>query len=459
VVNGPYNYMGDGHTESWLRVLEALATLDVAVVAPGHGPCGDASLIADQRAYIASLRAAVAAGIAAGRPLDELERTIEIEERLARYVGSQFEAQVEKIHAEMVGLEMPLELEELGFREAPAIAAGEGRPAPKKLVFSGDPAQVADLERVAGDLEIVLARDNAAVLREVADADALIGRISAEAIRRGTKLRWVHSVSAGVEPYVGIGAPATPGIEELIDSETILTNGQRCYGVAIADQALSYLLALVRQLPTSIAGQRAPAEGTSRWRSVDPGARQEGELRGRTLLVVGVGGIGSQVARRAEAFGMQVLGIDPALDRERPGVDELKGPEALHEFLPRADVVVISCPLTRDTHNLIGARELALLPDGALLINVARGRIVDPAALVDALTSGKLGGAGLDVTEPEPLLDSSPLWDMENVIITPHNAGHADGSRRRVALLIRENVRRFARGLPLLSVVDKKKGY
>jgi phosphoglycerate dehydrogenase-like enzyme len=140
-------------------------------------------------------------------------------------------------------------------------------------------------------------------------------------------------------------------------------------------------------------------------------------------------------------------------------VSEIHAPAALREHLPRADVLVLACPLTRATIGLIGERELAALRDGAYLINVARGRIVDPAALVAALRSGKLAGAGLDVTEPEPLPDSSPLWDLPNVIITPHNAGQADGSTRRRLLLARENLRRFAAGLPLLNVVDKAAGF
>jgi phosphoglycerate dehydrogenase-like enzyme/glyoxylase-like metal-dependent hydrolase (beta-lactamase superfamily II) len=458
VVNGPYNYMGDGNTESWLEVLDALSELDVEIIAPGHGPCGGRGLIADQRAYIATLRAEVAAGMALGKGLEDLQRTIVVPEGLKRYVGTMYRDQIAKIFSEMHGLEMPRELEELGFSAAAASERGEGWEPPKKIVFTGDPKQVAAFEKVAPGVRIVAASGAEAVLREVEDADALIGGITAEAIRKGKRLRWVHSISAGVESYVGIGADSA-GIEELLRSDITLTNGKRCYGVNIADQAFGYLLALSRQVKSSIEGKASPAEGVSRWKSADPGPLEELELRGRTMLIVGVGGIGSEVALRAAGFGMRVIGVDPALERRPRGVDLLRPPAALAELLPRADVLVLSCPLTGATRGLIGKKELDLLPDGALLINVARGKVIETEALVAALESGKLAGAGLDVTEPEPLPDASPLWSLKNVIITPHNAGQSDGSRRRIFLLVRENIRRFARGEPLLSVVDKAAGY
>ncbi|MCZ6795228.1 MAG: NAD(P)-dependent oxidoreductase [Planctomycetota bacterium] len=460
VVNGPYNYMGDGNTESWLQVLDALSELDVEVVAPGHGACGDRSLIADQRDYISGLREAVASGIHAGSTLEELQESVEVPERLQRYVGRMFRDQIAKIHSEMTGLELPLELEQLGFQADPATARGDGWTPPRKVVLASDrlAEHVPAFQKVAPDLEIVVARDTESVLREVEDADALIGG-RPEAIQRGKKLRWVHSLSAGVEGYVGIGTSRTPGIDELVNSDIALTNGRRCYGVNIADQVMSYLVALTRQVKSSIEGKRVPEEGTSRWESIDPGRRWETELRGKTMLIVGVGGIGSQVAQRAKAFGLRVVGIDPGIDGPPPGVDALRQPSALHDVLPTADVLVLSCPLTRETRGLIGEKELSLMPRGSYLINVARGRIVDSDALAAALRSGQLAGAGLDVTEPEPLPDSSPLWSLENVIITPHNAGQSNGSARRIFLLVRENIRRFARGEPLLNVVNKTKGY
>ncbi len=461
VVNGPYNFMGDGNTESWLRVLEALGELDVEILAPGHGACGDRGLIADQRAYISTLRQAVADGIAGGKSLEALKKSVKVPEHIARYKGPMFEDQIAKIYAEMTGQEMPLELEELSFKENLATARGDGWKPPRKIVFAGDPRQVPAFEKVAPGVKIVGSRDRREILREVADADALIGSISPETIRAGKNLRWVHSFSAGVERYVGIGTSRTPGIEPLVNSDIILTNGQRCHGIQISDQVFGFLLAFTRQVKTGIEGKSTPAEGKSRWRSLAPPRGSETQLRGKTMVVIGVGGLGSQVARRAEAFGMRVLAIDPQVAVPPPGVRVLRRPgrAAFEELLPQADVLVLSCALTKKTRGHIGRKELALLPDGAYFINVSRGRVVDTEALVEALRSGKIAAAGLDVTEPEPLPDSSPLWSMKNVIITPHIGGQSDGSRLRVFLLVRENIRRFARGDPLLSVVGKTRGY
>jgi phosphoglycerate dehydrogenase-like enzyme len=202
---------------------------------------------------------------------------------------------------------------------------------------------------------------------------------------------------------------------------------------------------------------RAEGKGKN-WQGAGSGRKSQVDLYGKTMLIVGLGGIGTRVAERATAFGMKVIGVDPT-PLPGIGVREVRGPSELKSLLPRADVVVVCCPLTRNTRGLFGASEFAAMKDGAYFINVARGRIVDPDALVAALRSEKLAGVGLDVTEPEPLPDTSPLWSLESVIITPHNAGQADGSKRRGFLLVRENLRRFTAGEPLLNVVDKARGY
>jgi phosphoglycerate dehydrogenase-like enzyme/glyoxylase-like metal-dependent hydrolase (beta-lactamase superfamily II) len=457
VVNGPYNYMGDGHTGSWLKVLDALAELKVEIVVPGHGECGGPELIADQRAYIVALRRAVEDGIDAGRTLAELQETLAVPERLQRYVGVMFKDQVAKVHAELVGLEMPLELQEIGFQEDRATARPPESAPPQKVVVAGDTLDVKALERVAPGVRIVAAKGREAVLREVEDADALVGGISAEVIARGKKLRWVHSISAGVEEYVGIGTERSPGIRDLVASNVVLTNGRRCYGPPIADQVMAYLLSLTRRVKSSIEG-RLGAPDRVRWEAIRP-EEPKVELRGKTMVIVGAGGIGSQVAERAAAFGMHVIVVDPELPAAPRGAHALRRPDDLRSVLRQAEVLVVACPLTSKTKGLIGREEIALLPSGAYLINVARGRILDHDALVEALQSRKLAGAGLDVTEPEPLGDSSPLWKLDNVIITPHNAARSEGATRRVFLLVRENVRRFAKGEPLLNVVDKGKGF
>jgi phosphoglycerate dehydrogenase-like enzyme len=231
-----------------------------------------------------------------------------------------------------------------------------------------------------------------------------------------------------------------------------LTNMQRAYGPEIADQAMAYLLAFTRSLTHFIRTQ--PLE---EWRLRGPEVVLD-ELLGKTLLVIGLGGIGSEIARRAAAFGMRVLATDPKV-WERPSfVEELHKPDAFTSLLPRADVVASAVPLTKATRKMINEREFRIMKPGVILINVSRGGVVDTNALVAALDSKKVAAAGLDVTDPEPLPKGHPLWSR-NVIITPHSAGQSPGGDRRRQQVFCENLRRFAAGEMLLNIVDKTVGY
>jgi phosphoglycerate dehydrogenase-like enzyme len=322
-------------------------------------------------------------------------------------------------------------------------AAG-GAEKPRKLVVSPMPrAQLEELRRAAPSLTIVVARGEAEALREVADADGVYGFTSQEIFRAGKRLRWVQVGSAGVENVL------TP---EVIAHPAVVTNAQRVYGPEIADHAFAMLLAFTRGLR-----QLIPRQSSGEWRA--PGRARLDELQDKTMLIVGLGGIGTEVARRAAAFGMRVLATDPKEMAKPSFVSELAKPERFHALLPQADVLVSAVPLTKETRGMIGERELGMMKPGAYLINVSRGAVVDTAALVSALKAGRLAGAGLDVTDPEPLPTASELWAMETVIITPHIAGQSPGGRRRLFELLKENVRRFGAGEPLLNVVDKEKGY
>src|SRR5262249_44663836 len=221
--------------------------------------------------------------------------------------------------------------------------------------------------------------------------------------------------------------------------DVVLTNMQRVLAPEIADQALGYLLSFTRGLGPFLLGRSSEA-----WGRPGPGAVLD-ELEGKTLLVIALGGIGSQIARRAHAFGMRVLATDPKVLERPEFVAELHRPDAFAGLLPRADVVASAVPLTPRTRKLIGAGEFAAMRRGVILINVSRGGVVDTDALVAALESGRVAAAGLDVTDPEPLPKGHPLW-RQNVIITPHTAGQSPGGRRRSFALFRENLRRFAAG-------------
>jgi phosphoglycerate dehydrogenase-like enzyme len=182
------------------------------------------------------------------------------------------------------------------------------------------------------------------------------------------------------------------------------------------------------------------------------------ELAGETLLVVGLGGTGLALARRAAGFDMRILAVTRTQKQRPAGVEHVGHPDELRTLLPQADHVGVCCPLTKDTYHWFGDREFALMKPTAFIHNVTRGGIIDHEALVRALRAGEIAGAGLDVTEPEPLPAGHALWTMENVLVTPHSSGHSPHSGARMFALFKENLRRFAAGEPLTNVVDKAAG-
>jgi phosphoglycerate dehydrogenase-like enzyme len=324
---------------------------------------------------------------------------------------------------------------------ATSLAAGAPpRDRKKVLIPQWEPERIEDLKAAVPEVELVVATNS---LEQVRDVHAAFGFIDAAHLRAGTKLRWVQQGSAGVE-----GVLAIP---ELRERDIVLTNLQRTLAPEIADQAIAYLLAFTRGLTHFI---RKPPEGA--WRH--PPEIVLDELQDKTLLVIALGGIGSEIARRAFGFGMRVLATDPKVIEKPLYVEELHRPDAFHRLIPRADVVASAVPLTPLSRGMIGTKEFGMMKRGTILINVSRGAVVDTAALVGALDRGQVVAAGLDVTDPEPLPVGHPLW-TRNVIITPHTAGQSPGGQRRSHELYRENLRRFAAGEMLLNVVDKKAGY
>jgi len=183
------------------------------------------------------------------------------------------------------------------------------------------------------------------------------------------------------------------------------------------------------------------------------------ELHGKTAVIVGVGGIGMQIAVRAKAFGMTVIGVDPKDLPYVPQLDRNVRPDRLDSVLPEADVIFVAAPHTPETDKMFKAAQFAKMKKGVLFIAVSRGKIYDNQALVDALESGRVAAAGLDVTETEPLPKGHPLWKTGRVIITPHIAGRSDGEGARYFEIYKENLTRFANGEPLRHTVDKQKGY
>ena len=259
------------------------------------------------------------------------------------------------------------------------------------------------------------------------------------------RLQWLHQRGAGIDRI------STPKL--VASDRLVLTNGSGNHAINIAEHVLGMLLAFARQLPALVR-----AQDRRQWQP--PPVESLFELSGQTLAVIGAGALGCAVAERGAAFGMRVLGVRRApAGPLPPGFASMTSTADIDAVLRQADHVVITLPLTAETRGLFSTARLAAIKPGAHLYNVGRGGIVDQAALLAALRSGHLAGAGLDVTDPEPLPADSPLWQEPGVIITAHSSGLTPRSYERYQALLIENMRRFDRGEELLNVVDKRLGY
>ncbi len=254
-----------------------------------------------------------------------------------------------------------------------------------------------------------------------------------EWLAEAPKLAFVQSISAGMNQY-DVAAFRKAGVR--------LASAQGVNAQAVAEHAIALILSITRQLHMARDHQHKKL-----WRGMigDP-AKREDELAGKTMLIVGMGGIGGKLARIAKAFDMHVIGTrrDPA--KGTVGADEVFADNDLPKVLPRADIVVLTCPITPQTTNMINAAAFAAMKPGAMLINVARGAVVDEPALITALQSGRLASAGIDVTVEEPLSASSPLWTMPNVVITPHTGGETRAYEENVIDVLLDNLARLERG-------------
>jgi len=263
----------------------------------------------------------------------------------------------------------------------------------------------------------------------------------------GGALRWVHSGAAGV------GGALYP---EMRDSRVVLTNSAGIHAEPIADTVLAMALHFARGLDFAVRAQAERRWDKAPFDAADAPLRETGEL---TVGIVGLGGIGRAAARRFAALGARVLAVRRSGADPPEGVELVRGDDTLGRLLEASDVLVLSVPETPGTRGMIGRAELERLRPGAVLVNVGRGRVVDEDALVDALRGSRLRGAALDVFAREPLPPESPLWDLPNVLVTPHVSGTSHRFWRRETGLVVENVRRHLAGEPLLNTVDKHAGY
>ncbi|NCF62956.1 MAG: D-2-hydroxyacid dehydrogenase [Gammaproteobacteria bacterium] len=338
---------------------------------------------------------------------------------------------------------------ELGLRESNVRSRDlPGWRKPTRVVARvSRPEQVAALQAVAPGVEIIVADSAEQAAREAASAQVLLGYCDEEILSQAPELHWVQVYSSGVDRCV-----VNPGMHS---GSKLLTNGQRISSPALAEHAIAMMMTLARGLDVYHANQ---LEGSWK-RSVELGSGEFMELEGRTVLVVGLGGIGSQAAKRAHGLGMRVVATRGSR-REGPDYVEYVGLAGeVNDLAAQADVVINTAPLTERTRGMFDSEFFAAMKPTAYFISIGRGASTVTDDLVTALKNGELAGAGLDVTDPEPLPEGHPLWIMPRVIISPHTGGRSDKGRDRLFLLVQENLRRYVAGEALYSVVDIKRGY
>lgn len=260
--------------------------------------------------------------------------------------------------------------------------------------------------------------------------------------RSAPRLRWVQATSAGIGGFL-----QRTGLDR---SSITFTTAAGVHAVPLAEFALTGVLHLIKGVPHLRAQQAA-----HRWERYATTS-----VRGKRAVVVGLGSIGRETCRLLAAVGLDVCGVGrPGGTYDVPGAGRVVGTDELDAVLPSADVVVLATPLTEETAGLLSRARLAALPDGAVVVNVARGQVVDEPALVAELTSGRLGGAALDVFEVEPLPEDSPLWDLENVLVSPHSASTLTSENGAIVDLFTDNLQRFLDGRPLRNRYDPARGY
>lgn len=304
---------------------------------------------------------------------------------------------------------------------------------------------ISRIKKLLSGHELVVCEDIDTIKREVADADVMIGwRITPEVFVEAKKLKWIQFGSAGIDHTL---------FPELEDSDVILTTLSGIHITVVAEHVLGMMLALARRLDMAARLQAAHKHDRTEL------AATSTELADRTIGIIGLGKIGLNIARLAKAFGMHVVGIKRTVKCDLPNVDKLYPSDELDKILPISDYLVIVVPLTSSTCALIGPDQIDTMKQGACLINVARGAMVDHDALGKALASGKLGGASLDVFPTEPLPPNNPIWDMPNIIITPHTGASSARYGERAIKILKHNLEAFLTGGQMINIYQKERGY
>jgi phosphoglycerate dehydrogenase-like enzyme len=328
--------------------------------------------------------------------------------------------------------------------QSPAVA---GRPVSGRkrivLCYPVEPRHVAQIAKNAPGYEVIDAGQEH-VAEELIDADIFCGHpkvpVAWEDVGRRERLLWIQSSAAGLDHVL---------VPTVVESNIIVTSASGVLANQVADHTIALTTALLRSFPTYFRAQQKR----------EFIRRPTRDLHGARIGIIGLGRNGRRLAEVFSAFHTKIVATDWWPGPRPPQVEKMLPADAVDEMLPHIDILVLAAPLTNHTRNMIDARRLALLPKGALVINVARGPLVVTEDLVDALESGHIGGAGVDVTEPEPLPVESRLWDQPNVIITPHVGGQSATRADDITNFFCENLRRYLTGQPLINLVDKRLGF
>lgn len=304
--------------------------------------------------------------------------------------------------------------------------------------------QVAHVQELAADYRVVQTLDRNDVETLLPDIEIVAGDFPRDLVAEAPNLRWWQQWHAGADWLMDY--------PEAVHLDFTLTNVSGIHAIPITEHIFAMLLGFARDLPNVIRAQQR-----REWISHD--RDDVFELAGKTMVLIGVGGIGSYTAQVATALGMHVIAVRRRVNMQTTGIERSVGMEQLRDVLPQADFVVNTLPLTGETEGLIGETELRAMRPTAYLVNIGRGATMDEAALIRALQEGWIAGAGLDVFATEPLPSDSPLWEMPNVIVSPHYAGQTNRYDERAIGIFLDNLERYVRGEPLLNVVDKRLGY
>jgi phosphoglycerate dehydrogenase-like enzyme len=320
---------------------------------------------------------------------------------------------------------------------------------PKKIIIAApqrDAAKVAEIQSRHPESELVVAANRDQVLDLIGDADGLFGAPNAMEFAAAEQIKWVQAGSAGVEWLWNV--PALQARDDVT-----VTNMRSAHAATIADHCFAMLLYFVRDLKDLIDHQ-----SRGEWARGQLGGKLQ-SLSGRTLGIVGFGNIGRAIGRRGVGFDMKVLAVDAHPGAPGDGVSEVWGLDRLDEMCQALDVLAISAPITPQTRGMIGPKQVGMLKPGSHVMVMSRGNIVNEPAIIEALKSGQIAGAGFDVTHEEPLPSNDPLWYAPNCIVTPHTSAASTVTTNLVWKIFEENLGRFERGEPLMNVVDKKLGY